>query len=49
MGAYFPQARTEPYLYDLLPDYPGRGGKMMRSSLCIADRPRLWRVRRQAR
>ena len=25
-----------PYLYDLLADYPSRGGKMMRPSLCIA-------------
>jgi geranylgeranyl diphosphate synthase type II len=24
------------YLYDLVADYPGRGGKMMRPSLCIA-------------
>ena len=35
MREYLPA--TEPsYLYDLLSDYPNRGGKMLRSSLCIA-------------
>ncbi|PPQ26602.1 polyprenyl synthetase family protein [Rhodopila globiformis] len=36
MQAYFPAAEPGPHLYDLLADYPRRGGKMMRSSLCIA-------------
>ena len=37
LKAYLPPER-EPrrYLYELLADYPGRGGKMMRPSLCIA-------------
>lgn len=34
--AYLPQAEPQSYLYDLLADYPRRGGKMLRSSLCIA-------------
>jgi geranylgeranyl diphosphate synthase, type II len=33
---YIPQAEPRSYLYDLLADYPRRGGKMLRSSLCIA-------------
>jgi geranylgeranyl diphosphate synthase type II len=33
---YLPQAEPRPYLYELLGDYPRRGGKMLRSSLCIA-------------
>ncbi|MFO1027943.1 MAG: polyprenyl synthetase family protein [Acetobacteraceae bacterium] len=36
MMAYFPDAEPRSYLYDLLSDYPKRGGKMMRSGLCIA-------------
>ncbi len=36
MMAYFPNAEPHQYLYDMLSDYPKRGGKMMRSSLCIA-------------
>jgi geranylgeranyl diphosphate synthase type II len=36
MSAYFPRGEPRPYLYDLLPEYPSRGGKMMRPSLCIA-------------
>ena len=36
MAAYFPDAEPRQHLYDLLSDYPKRGGKMMRSSLCIA-------------
>jgi len=36
MEAYFPKGEPREYLYDLLSDYPSRGGKMMRSSLCIA-------------
>ena len=33
---YLPAGEPQRYLYDLLADYPQRGGKMMRSSLCIA-------------
>lgn len=33
---YFTANRRSPYLHDLVVDYPRRGGKMMRSSLCIA-------------
>jgi geranylgeranyl diphosphate synthase, type II len=33
---YIPQAEPRSYLYELLADYPRRGGKMLRSSLCIA-------------
>jgi geranylgeranyl diphosphate synthase type II len=33
---YLPVAEPRRYLYDLIADYPGRGGKMMRPSLCIA-------------
>jgi geranylgeranyl diphosphate synthase, type II len=33
---YLPAAEPRRYLYDLVADYPGRGGKMMRPSLCIA-------------
>ena len=36
MMAYFPAAEPREHLYDMLSDYPKRGGKMMRSSLCIA-------------
>jgi geranylgeranyl diphosphate synthase type II len=36
MKAYFPAGEPRQHLYDLLSDYPSRGGKMMRSSLCIA-------------
>lgn len=36
MQAYLPQAEPRSYLYELLADYPRRGGKMLRSSLCIA-------------
>ena len=36
MMAYFPNAEPHQYLYDMLSEYPKRGGKMMRSSLCIA-------------
>jgi len=34
--AYLPPVEPRRYLYDLVADYPGRGGKMMRPSLCIA-------------
>jgi len=33
---YLPAREPRRYLYDLLTDYPQRGGKMMRPSLCIA-------------
>jgi geranylgeranyl diphosphate synthase type II len=33
---YLPERAPERYLYDLLADYPGRGGKMMRPTICIA-------------
>jgi geranylgeranyl diphosphate synthase type II len=33
---YLPAVEPRRYLYDLVADYPGRGGKMMRPSLCIA-------------
>ena len=33
---YLPRDEPRSYLYELLADYPRRGGKMMRSSLCIA-------------
>src|ERR1700675_3439077 len=33
---YLPVREPRRHLYDLVADYPLRGGKMMRSSLCIA-------------
>ncbi len=33
---YLPTLEPRRYLYDLVADYPRRGGKMMRPSLCIA-------------
>lgn len=36
LGKYLPAREPRRYLYDLVTDYPGRGGKMMRPSLCIA-------------
>jgi len=33
---YLPQREPRRFLYDLVADYPQRGGKMMRSSLCIS-------------
>ncbi|MEW9919404.1 polyprenyl synthetase family protein [Marimonas sp. MJW-29] len=36
MGAYLPKEEPRQYLYDPVADYPTRGGKMMRPSLCIA-------------
>jgi geranylgeranyl diphosphate synthase type II len=33
---YLPSREPRRYLYDLLSDYPHRGGKMMRPSICIA-------------
>jgi geranylgeranyl diphosphate synthase, type II len=37
MRRYFPGREPRIHLYDLLSDYPRRGGKMMRSSICIAN------------
>ena len=36
LQAFLPQEEPKSYLYELLADYPRRGGKMLRSSLCIA-------------
>ncbi|MGA7871561.1 MAG: polyprenyl synthetase family protein [Candidatus Binatus sp.] len=36
LGKYLPSREPRRYLYDLLSDYPQRGGKMMRPSMCIA-------------
>lgn len=36
MADYLPKREPRAYLYDPLADYPTRGGKMMRPSLCIA-------------
>jgi geranylgeranyl diphosphate synthase type II len=36
MQSYLPSGSPRGYFYDLIADYPLRGGKMMRSSLCIA-------------
>lgn len=36
LGKYLPRGEPRSYLYELLADYPRRGGKMIRSSLCIA-------------
>jgi geranylgeranyl diphosphate synthase type II len=36
MAAYLPECSPRDYLYNAIVDYPGRGGKMMRSSICIA-------------
>ena len=33
---YLPSGAPQQHLYELIADYPQRGGKMMRSSLCIA-------------
>ncbi len=37
MEDYLRTSEPQPYVHDLLADYPRRGGKMMRSSLCIAN------------
>ncbi len=34
--AYLPEAEPRRYLYDLVADYPSRGGKAIRPSLCLA-------------
>ena len=36
LARYLPRREPRRYLYDLMTDYPLRGGKMMRPSLCIA-------------
>jgi geranylgeranyl diphosphate synthase type II len=36
LRAYLPESTPGDYLYDLVADYPGRGGKMLRPSLCLA-------------
>ena len=36
LANYLPSREPRRYLYDLLSDYPRRGGKMMRPSICIA-------------
>jgi geranylgeranyl diphosphate synthase, type II len=36
IARYLPSREPRRYLYDLLGDYPQRGGKMMRPSMCIA-------------
>ena len=36
LATYLPSREPRRYLYDLLSDYPQRGGKMMRPSMCIA-------------
>jgi len=33
---YLPSGDPQRYLYELIADYPARGGKMMRASLCLA-------------
>lgn len=37
LGRYLPSEEPRRYLWDLVSDYPRRGGKMMRPSLCIAS------------
>jgi geranylgeranyl diphosphate synthase type II len=36
LGGYLPKAEPRRYLYDLVADYPGRGGRSFRPTLCIA-------------
>lgn len=36
MAEYLPKEEPRDYLYDPVADYPARGGKMMRPSLCLA-------------
>jgi geranylgeranyl diphosphate synthase, type II len=36
LAKYLPSREPRRFLYDLLTDYPQRGGKMMRPSICIA-------------
>jgi geranylgeranyl diphosphate synthase type II len=37
LAGYLDAGRSAPYLDDLLVDYPSRGGKMLRPSICIAN------------
>lgn len=36
LDRYLPSGEPRRYLYDLVADYPRRGGRMLRSSLCLA-------------
>lgn len=36
LARYLPSKEPRRYLYDLVADYPNRGGKMMRPSICLA-------------
>lgn len=36
LAEYLPQTEPRRYLYDLVADYPNRGGRAMRPSLCLA-------------
>src|SRR5438132_1110609 len=36
LRSYLPDGCPTDYLYELVADYPGRGGKMLRPSLCLA-------------
>ena len=36
LRSYLPQGEPDSYLYNLVGDYPRRGGKMLRPTLCIA-------------
>lgn len=36
IAEYLQERRPHPQLYDLVADYPGRGGRALRASLCIA-------------
>ena len=36
IAVYMPDREPRRYLYELVADYPARGGRMLRSSLCIA-------------
>jgi geranylgeranyl diphosphate synthase type II len=37
MASYLPRSEPRRYLYEIVADYPGRGGRMLRASLCIAS------------
>src|SRR5262249_18821872 len=37
LRAYLPKGEPDSYLYSLVADYPGRGGKMLRPALCLAS------------
>ena len=36
MRSWLPRGEPKNYLYDLISDYPSRGGRMFRPSLCMA-------------